>query len=146
MVFASLVIDLLAAGATLIAKGVFGEISKSAGKDAYDKLRAQLQKKHNVKTLDLIERVEETPALKATIEADIENSDAGADAETLRLVEALRVALAELPPETKAAYAIEGGRFEAGKDIIARQVEGLRNVEMKADGSIDLSGAKSPGK
>lgn len=146
MGFSAFVVDLLVAGGTLIAKGVFGEVGKGAGKDAYERLKARLQRENDVKTLDLVDRVEETPALKGTIEQDIAASTAGSDPETLQLVEELRAAIATLPQKIQAAYAINGGEFTAGKDIIARQVEGLKGVTMKAGGSIELSGAKSPGK
>ena len=146
MAFSALVVELLTSGGAMLAKGVLGEVGKGTAKDAYTALKKRLEEKHEVKTLDLIDRASDTPALKEAVEADIDNSGAASDQETLRLTEALRAAIADMPKETQIAYAIDGGRFVAGEDIIAREVAGLRNANMKAEGSIDLSGAKSPGK
>ena len=145
-VFSGFIIDLLLQGGKLLAGKAVEEFGKGAGKAAFDALKARLSGDHGVKTVDLIDRLEQTPGLRSTIEAEIEQSGAGKDPELLALAETLRAAIEELPEATQVAYAIEGGTFKAGKDIIARQVEGMRNVDMEAGGNMDFSGARAPGK
>ncbi len=138
----TLATGLLLAGGKLLAEGAL----KEAGKSLVMALKDRLTRENGVKTLDLIDRVEQTPALRAGIEQDIDDSTAPDDPQTLELIEALRAAIDAIPAEQRPAYAIEGGTFEAGRDLIARRVEGIRNARMKAERDIDLSGAKSPGK
>ncbi len=138
--FGALVVSLLVAGGKLLADGAL----KEAGKTLTVALTERLSRDNGVKTLDLIGRVDETPALGETIAQDIDASPAPDDPETLALAEELRAAIDALP-RAQAAYAIESGTFEAGRDLIARRVEGIRNANMIAARDIDLSGAKSPG-
>ena len=146
MTFGALVVELLAAGGVLLAKGVLGELGKGAAKDAYEGLKGRLWKTHAVKTLDLVDRIDETPVLKSTIAEDIEKSGAGDDEKTLELVEALRLAIDTLPKEKQIAYSIDGSTLKAGKDIIAQRIEGIHNTSMVAEGNIELTDVVSPGK
>ncbi|WP_299971440.1 hypothetical protein [uncultured Roseobacter sp.] len=140
-----LVVEILSAAAAVVAKGAVGAFAKSGGEAAFDALKKRLAEKNGMTTLDLLDRLETSPQLKQALAAELEESGAVDDAQTLKLVEELRQHLESLPSEQR-PYAIEGGSFKSGRDIIAQHVEGLRDVKMEAEGNIDVSGARSPGK
>ena len=139
----ALVAGLLLAGGRLVADGAL----KEAGKAAVTALRDRLTRENGVTTLDLLDlldRVEEAPALRGAVEQDIDASPAPRDADTLALVERLRAAIDALPREHLPAYAIEDSVIEAGRDLVARRVEGIRATTMTAGRDIDIGGVKAP--
>lgn len=141
---AGVLVDLLVAAAASLAKGAAGEFGKGAGKGVYEALRARLSSVNRVEGVETIQASEPAAVEKNRIIASVESSGALNDPETLRLMEELRQALEA--SDTARAHAIEGGSYTAAGNIIARHVEGLRDVTMNAQGDIDLSGAQSPGK
>lgn len=141
----TIIVDILIAGAALVAKGAVGEIGKGVGKGVFGELTKRLKEKNNVQSVELVENGQADVETQEKLTNDIKNSDVLEDPKTLELLEEVRLALAEVE-KSDPAYAIEGGEFSAAGDILARKAEGLRNVKMKSGGNIDLSGAKSPGK
>ena len=65
------------------------------------------------------------------------------DAEVARLAEALRLALAALPPETAARYAIDSKVIE-GAGLTFRRVQGVRAERITATGDITFEDITAP--
>lgn len=138
-----LVVKLLISGATLAAKSAVGEFGKGAGKDLVSKIIKYLDEKYKIKP-EKLQKDQFSESDKTALISEIEKSGLLNDPDAIQMIENLRK---ELEQHSKSAsYAIVDSTFEADKDILAKHVEGLKNVQMTSKGTIDLSGAKSPGK
>lgn len=141
-----LLFSLLVAGAKIAASGTVGEFSKSAGKTAFESIKARLSKVHNAKSMTLLEDASDNLAYAAAVKADLELPSISQDSELLEMAETLRQALATLPPSIQAQYAIEGSSFESGKKILVEAVQGIRDSSFKSDGTIEVRDVVSPKK
>lgn len=128
---------ILSAAAVLMAKSAAGEFAKSAGKEAFEKLKSLLSGKHEVKNLDLLDRVAETPALESAIRASLDESRAASDPEVKSLAEAVLAAI-DATQARAAVPAIDVGSIRSKGDQLFEQVEGLR-----ADSIVSEEGALS---
>ncbi|MEM8591015.1 MAG: hypothetical protein AAGF13_00665 [Pseudomonadota bacterium] len=136
---------ILSAGAALMASSAAGEFAKSAGKEAFEKLKALLVDKHEVKNLDLLERVAETPALADAIRDGLDKSSAGTDPEVKALAQAVLAALEAMPPDP-AIPALDAKTIRAAGDQVFEDIEGIRADEIVSGGAQTFKGLTSPKK
>lgn len=126
MSLTQLLYSMLVSGAGLVASGAVTEFAKGAGKTAFDALKDRLSKKHGLKSLPLLEDAATNPAFQAAIEAELAKPEITSDEELLRLAEALRAAIAALPAETQARYAVDIDVIQSGGSLLFEAVEGVR--------------------
>lgn len=126
MPLAELFFSVLASGATLVASGAVSEFAKGAGKTAFDALKNRLQSDHGVKSLPLLEEAAKNPAFEGAIKAELDKPEIAGDVEVLRLAETLREAIAALPADTQARYAVNIDDIRSGGALLFEAVEGVK--------------------
>jgi hypothetical protein len=136
--------NVLTAGAALAASGAVGEFAKSGGKAAFEALKDRLTGK-GADSVALLAKAADNPAYAEAIRADLAKPGITGDPDILAAAETLRAALAELPSETLAAYAIDVGTLRAGGNILIETAEGLRANVVDATGDVTLRNISAPG-
>ncbi len=126
MPLTQLLFSVLASGAGLVASGAVSEFAKGAGKTAFEALKNRLQADHGVKSLPLLEDAAQNPAFETAIKAELDKPAIGSDPEVLQLAETLREAIAALPAETQARYAVDIDEIRAGGALLFDAVEGVK--------------------
>jgi hypothetical protein len=126
MPLAELLFSVLASGATLAASGAVSEFAKSAGKTAFDALKNRLTADHGVKSLPLLEDAAKNPAFEGAIKAELDKPEIAGDQEVLQLAETLRAAIAALPAETQARYAVNIDEIRSGGALLFDAVQGVK--------------------
>lgn len=145
MDFATTILGLLTTGAALAATAAAGELGKTAVKDAYEALKARLAGDHDVGSVALADQAAEKPAYAEAIRADLARPGIAADPEVARLAEALRAAIAAIPPSEEARYAVDVRRgIEAARDINLRDIEGVRADSITAGQDLTIESVKAP--
>lgn len=142
---ADLVLKALIAGAEITAKGLAGEIGKGAGRKTFEALVKRLEEGFGISSNDIPNGDGTVVLERGDLFSKLQKSGAIEDPEVLKLAEALSRELDEIK-KSQPTYAVLDSDFEADADILARHVEGLRNVTMKSGRTIDISGARLPGK
>jgi hypothetical protein len=118
---------LLATGAGLAATEAAKTLGKTAVGDAYTALKARLSSALGAKSVELIDGVPDNPALEPAIKADLARPEIAADPQVLELAEALRAAIAAIPPAEESRYAMDiRNGIRAARDITLRNVQGVR--------------------
>jgi hypothetical protein len=144
MALAQLLFSVLVSGAELVASGAVSEFAKGAGKAAFDGLKNRLTAQHNLKSLPLLEDAKNTPAFATAIEAELEKPEIVADEELLRLAETLREAIAALPAETQARYAVNIDEIRAGGTLLFEAVEGVKAKSATSTSDMTFKDVKAP--
>jgi hypothetical protein len=126
MPLTQLLFSVLASGATLAASGAVSEFAKGAGKTAFDALKIRLQAHHGMTSLSLLEKATKMPPFEAAIKAELEQEQIAGDPEVLKLAETLREAIAALPAETQARYAVDIEVINSGGALLFDAVEGVK--------------------
>lgn len=134
---------ILSAGAALMASSAAGEFAKGAGKAAFEKLKSLLGGKHEVKNLDLLDRVEETPTLSKVICESLDNSSAGKDPEVKALAEEVLAVIEAMPPSI-AVPALDVLSIRAAGHQLFEDVEGIRAEEIISGADQIFKGITSP--
>ena len=143
MSLAATLYTLLATGAGLGATEAAKTVGRSAVADAYEALKSRLTSAFGAKSVDLIDRVANNPALAPAIEADLAKPEIAADPETLRLAEALRAALAAIPDEPRYAMEIRNG-IRAARDINLKNIAGVRVDHIDAGQDFNAENIAAP--
>lgn len=146
MDIASTLYPLLLTGAGLAARGVLGEVGKGAGKEAFEALKARLRGAFGAKSVDLIDDVDTNPAYEGTIRADLSKPEIAADAEVRALARTLEAAIAALPADVTAPYAVSIREIRAGRDLLFENVAGVEADIATTGGDMTFRGVAAPGK
>ncbi len=144
MALAQLLYSVLVSGAALVASGAMTEFAKGAGKAAFEALKNRLTAEHGMKSLPLLKDAKTNPAFEAAVKAELEKPEITADEELLRLAETLREAIAALPAEMQARYAVNIDEIKAGGALLFEAVEGVRAKSATSRGDMTFKGVKAP--
>jgi hypothetical protein len=144
MAVVEVLFSVLATGAGMAASGAVGEFAKGAGKAAFEALKARLSKQHEFKSLPLLEDAKQNPAFAAAIKAELAKPEVAQDVELLQLAERLREAIAALPAETQARYAVDIETIRSGGDLLFEAVEGVRAATAIAKGDMTFKNVTAP--
>lgn len=144
MALAQLLFSVLVSGAELVASGAVTEFAKGTGKAAFDALKNRLTAQHGMKSLPLLEDAKQNPAFEAAIEAELAKPEIAGDEELLRLAGTLREAIAALPAETQARYAVNIDDIRAGGALLFEAVEGVRAKTATSTGDMTFKNVKVP--
>lgn len=144
MPLVQLLFSVLVTGAELVASGAVSEFAKGAGKAAFEALKNRLTAQHGMKSLPLLEDAKNTPAFATAIEAELAKPEIADDEELLRLAETLREAIAALPAETQARYAVNIDDIRAGGALLFEAVEGVRAKTATSQGDMTFKKVKAP--
>lgn len=132
---------LLATGAGLAASAGAGEFGKKAVGAAFDAIKARLTSVHNVGALDRLDK----PAFAEGIKSELAAPEVAADAELPALIEALRAAIAAVPQQAAARYAVNvRDGIESARNMTLEDIEGLQAASLKSGGDLTLKGIKAP--
>lgn len=140
----TLLFSILVEAAKIFASKSVGELGKGTGRAAFDAIKQRLTDKHGVKSLPLIEDASNNPAFAEAIKTELLKPEIGNDTELLRLAESLRAALAELPSDTIAQYAVDIETLRSGGNLLIDTAEGVKANSATADGDIVLKNIKAP--
>jgi hypothetical protein len=144
MPLTQLLFSVLASGATLAASGAVSEFAKGAGKTAFDALKNRLQADHGVKSLPLLEEAAKNPASASAIKAELDKPEIANDPEVLQLAETLREAIAALPAETKARYAVNIEEIRSGGALLFDAVEGVKAKSATSESDMTFKNVTAP--
>ncbi len=139
-----LLFSLLLSGAKLAASGATTEFAKSAGKMAFEAVKARLERDHSVKSLPLLEDAETNPAFEAAIKAELAKPAIGADTELLATAQTLKSAIEALSTETLFRYAIDIKVIRSGGSLLFESVEGVRADSATSHGDMIFKSVKAP--
>ncbi|MBG6199971.1 hypothetical protein IWQ48_001089 [Labrenzia sp. EL_13] len=145
MAIGTLLFSLLSAGAQLAATGVLSKFAEGAGETAFESLKARLTNALGLKSIGLLEEAKDNDAYETAIQSDLNKPEVEADGEVRRLAKELQAALAEMPAETAAAYAIDIEEIRAGKNLLFEDVDGgIRGKKATAGGNLTFKRVKAP--
>jgi hypothetical protein len=145
MALGALLYGLIATAAGLLASNAATEFGKGAGKAAFEALKAWLASRHAVAGLDAIDEAGAKPEVAERLRSELDAPAIAGDPEVARLAEALRAALAAIPPAETAVYAVDIRQgIEAARDITLEDIEGLRAESLKAGQDLTLRNIKAP--
>lgn len=144
MALAQLLFSILVTGAGLVASGAVSEFAKGAGKTAFEALKSRLTEQHDVKSLPLLVEAQTNPAFGMAVKAELERPQIAADEELLRLAETLREAIAALPAETQARYAVNIDEIRSGGALLFEAVEGITAKTATSQGDMTFKSIKAP--
>ncbi len=144
MPLTQLLFSVLATGASLAASGAVTEFAKGAGKAAFDALKNRLAADHGVKSLPLLEDAAKTSAFESAIKVELEKPEIASDPEVLQLAETLRAAIAALPAETQARYAVDIDEIRAGGALLFDAVEGVKAKSATSATDMTFKNVKAP--
>ena len=144
MALAHLLFSVLVSGAELVASGAVSEFAKGAGKAAFDGLKNRLTAQHGMKSLPLLEDAAKNTAFETAIKAELEQPEIAADGELLRLAETLREAIAALPAETQARYAVNIDEIRSGGVLLFEAVEGVKAKSATSATDMTFKNVKAP--
>lgn len=136
---------LLATGAALMSRGAAGEFARGGGKTAFEALRARLEKKHDVKTLALLQDAAANPVFAELVKSDLARPSIEKDNQIRRLAEQMRAAIEALPERVQAEYRIDKDEIRAGKGVLAGRIRSDRVKKTPARGSRTTRRGKSSG-
>ncbi len=122
--FATVLYNLLAAGAGLAATAGAGELGKKAVVTAFDAVKARLTGAHKVGGLDMLDK----PAFAEGVKSELAKPEIAADADLLKLADTLRASILALPAAETARYAVEMQTIRAGRDVLLRSIDGAVKV------------------
>jgi|GEM_PF-2554646 len=144
MPLTELLFSVLASGATLAASGAVSEFAKGAGKTAFEALKDRLQATHDVKSLPLLEDAANNPSFETAIKAELDKPAIAADPDVLQLAETLRAAIAALPAETQARYAVNIDDIRSGGSLLFEAVEGVKAKTATSTTDMTFKNVKAP--
>jgi hypothetical protein len=144
MALAQLLFSVLVTGAELVASGAVSEFAKGAGKAAFEALKSRLAAQHEVKSLPLLEDAAKNPAFEGAIKAELAKPGIAADAELLQLAETLREAIAALPAETQARYAVNIDEIRSGGALLFEAVEGVKAKTATSETDMTFKNVTAP--
>ncbi len=144
MTLAESLFSVLASGAKIVASGAVTEFAKGAGKSAFEALKTRLTAKHGVKSLPLLDDATGNASLETAIKTELEKPDIATDAEVLRLAETLREAIAALPAETLALYAVNIDKIQSDGALSFEAVEGVKAKAATSQGDMTFTNIKAP--
>lgn len=144
MPLAQLLFSVLVTGAELVASGAVSEFAKGAGKAAFEALKSRLATQHEMKSLPLLVEAANNPAFEPAIKAELEKPGIAEDAELLRLAETLREAIAALPAETQARYAVNIDEIRSGGVLLFEAVEGVKAKTATSESDMTFKNVKAP--
>lgn len=146
MPLAQLLFSVLVTGAELVASGTVSEFAKGAGKAAFEALMNRLATQHEMKSLPLLAEAARNPAFEPAIKAELEKPEIAGDAELLRLAETLREAIAALPAETQARYAVDIEEIRSGGALLFEAVEGVKAKTATSRSDMTFRNVEAPPK
>ena len=144
MPLAELLFSVLTAGAQLLASGAVSEFAKGAGKAAFEALKDRLTGQHAMRSVSLLEDAATNPAFAAAIKTELESPAVANDGELLRLAEALRAAIAALPQETQARYAVDIEQVQSGGSLLFEAIEGVKAKTATSVGDMTFKNVSAP--
>ncbi len=144
MPLAELLYSVLGTGAGLVASGAVGEFAKGAGKTAFEALKSRLTTQHEMTSLPLLEDAAKNPAFEPAIKAELAKPEIAEDAELLALAETLREAIAALPAETQARYAVNIDEIRSGGALLFDAVEGVKAKTATSESDMTFKNVKAP--
>ncbi len=145
MALAQLLFSVLVSGAELVASGAVTEFAKGAGKAAFEALKNRLTTQHDLKSLPLLEDAKTNPAFEAAIKDELEKKpEIANDEKVLGLAETLREAIAALPAETQARYAVNIDEIRSGGALLFEAVEGVRAKTATSQSDMTFKDVKAP--
>jgi hypothetical protein len=144
MSLTQLLYSVLVSGAGLVASGAVSEFAKGAGKTAFDALKNRLQADHGMTSLSLLEKATKMPPFEAAIKAELEQEQIAGDPEVLKLAETLREAIAALPAETQARYAVDIEVINSGGALLFEAVEGVKAKSATSEGDMTFKNVTAP--
>ena len=144
MPVAQFLFNLLSTGAELAASGMVGAFAQGAGKAAFESLKQRLTERHAVKSLSHIEQAGSDSDLRAAIEAELANPDIASDADVLKHARNLCQAIAALPQEVQARYAVDIEEIRSGAALMFEDVEGVKAQRAVSEGDMTFSNVKAP--
>ena len=144
MPLTQLLLSLLVSGAGLVASGAASEFAKGAGKTAFEALKNRLTAGHGVKSLPLLEDAAQNPAFATAIKAELDKPAIATDPEILQLAETLREAIAALPADTQARYAVNIDEIRSGGALLFEAVEGVKAKTATSATDMTFKNVKAP--
>ncbi|MEP1698565.1 MAG: hypothetical protein ABJJ69_18685 [Paracoccaceae bacterium] len=139
-----LLYSLLVTGAKLTASSAVGEFAKGAGKSAFEAIKARLAGEYDVKSLPLLAEVDENPAFETAVKSELAKPEIAQDAKLLELAEQLREAIAALPVDTQARYAVNIETIKSGGNLLFEAVEGVMAKTVTSEGDMTFKDVKVP--
>lgn len=141
MDFATMLYGLLSAGAALAATAGAQEFGKKAVATAFDAIKARLAGAHQVPALDQVG----DPDFAGAVKAKLAKPEIAGDPELAALIESLRAALAAVPAEEAARYAVDvKDAIESAGRMTLADIEGLRARSITSGGDMEIRGVKAP--
>jgi hypothetical protein len=124
MDYATLLLNLLAGAAGLAASGAPGAFGQGPGKAALDALTARLEEEHDVETLSLLPQALASTGARQAILSELVDPGIALDPELATQAEILRAELERLPEADLARAGLTREILQAGRDVIAQNIEG----------------------
>lgn len=144
MPLAELLYSVQVTGAGLVGAGAVSEFAKGAGKTAFEALKSRLSAQHEVKSLPLLDEAANNPAFAAAVKAELAKPEITGDAELLQLAQTLREAIAALPAETQARYAVNIDEIRSGGALLFEAVEGVKAKSATSTGDMTFKNVTAP--
>lgn len=124
MDYATLLLNLLAGAAALVASDAAEAFRQGAGKAAFDALTDRLEEGHDVETLSLLPQAIAGTGARQAILSELVDPGIALDTDLAAQAEILRAELESLPEADLARVGLTPAALRAGRDVIAGNIEG----------------------
>ncbi len=120
------------------------EFAKTAGKEAFAKLKERLKQDHGVTGVAVLEAGKVLPAYEAALGSELDKSTADTDPDVQRLAGEVLTALQSLPTELRPSVAIRAEELIAKGNMVFEANEGVDVRRAAAEGEMIFKGNTAP--